>query len=78
MTQDAQKIVDALLEGDDEKPKKKMPAWLAKIKGEPVDDEEGDGEKKDGGESSSSSSGGSSGAKGIGTPSSGESVKKTW
>lgn len=72
---DAQNIVNALLEGDDEKPKKKLPAWLAKIKGEPVDDEGGeDGEKKKDDAAPKSSGGGGGG----GSKSSSETVGKTW
>jgi hypothetical protein len=69
---DAQKIVDSLLEGDDEKPKKKMPAWLAKIKGEDTGEEEG-ADKKDG-ETAPKSDGGGSGSKGG----SSTTVGKTW
>lgn len=70
----AEKIVDALLEADDEKaekPKKKLPPWLAKIKGEPVDDEDG-GEKKDDAKSGASKGGGG------GAKSSDSTVGKTW
>jgi hypothetical protein len=71
---DAQNIVDALLEGDDEKPKKKMPAWLAKIKGEDTGEEEEGSEKKDDSPAAPKSSGGGGGSKGG----SSTTVSKTW
>lgn len=67
----AQKIVDALIESDDEKTKS-MPDWLKKIKG--IKDEEG-GDKADakGGDKAPAEKKGSSDTK-----SSGDSVKHTW
>lgn len=73
----AQQLVEALLEGDDEKPKKPMPDWLKKIKGIKDDDDdagEGKSEDKPEGESKESepNSGGSKGG------SSDSTVGKTW
>lgn len=69
---EAQSIVNALLEGDDEKPKKKLPAWLAKIKGEDTGDDE-PSEKKDDDAAPKSSGGGGGSKSGSSTT-----VGKTW
>jgi len=72
---DAQKLVDALLEGEDEKPKKKLPSWLAKIKGEKTEDDDKDGgEKKSDDPAPKESGGGGGGSKGG----SSTTVAKTW
>jgi hypothetical protein len=69
---EAQSIVNALLEGDDEKPKKKLPPWLAKIKGEDTGDDE-PSDKKDDAAPKSDGGGGGGSKSGSSTT-----VGKTW
>jgi hypothetical protein len=68
----AEKIVDSLLEDEDEKPKKKLPAWLAKIKGEDAGEDE-PSEKKDDDAAPKSEGGGGGSKSGSSTT-----VGKTW
>lgn len=73
----AQQIVEALLEGDDEKKKtKNMPDWLKRIKGI-KDDDDADDDKSEGGESKEKKS--DSDSKGGGSAKSSDTtVGKTW
>lgn len=69
----AQKIVDALIESDDDSKKKSMPDWLKKIKG--IKDEEG-GDDKSGAECGDKEP--AEKKSGSDSKGSGESVKHTW
>lgn len=68
----AEIIVNNLLEGDDEKPKKKLPPWLAKIKGEDT------GEEKEGDKGDKAPAKKDGGSKGGSAKSSDSAVGKTW
>ena len=70
----AQKIVDALIESDDDKKTKSMPDWLKKIKG--VKDEDDGGEKSD--DSKGEDNAPAEKKSGSDSKGSGESVKHTW
>jgi hypothetical protein len=71
----AQKIVDALIESDDDKKTKSMPDWLKKIKGVKDEDDGGEAGDSKGDDKDKAPSEKKSGSD---AKSSGDSVKHTW